>query len=359
MADLGPLTDTFTPASECNTVISGKVHTQTLDDGNTTTYKYHSLGPSATSSCYPPGFEAPSGFYSPGICPSGWESACGSIETIGSATETRAMCCPRGYSCMPSPDATATWSTLSCISANIGGPLSVTVPDVSNQQSMVVELDHILINAAAVNVRWQRNDFFIASSTSAPTSSSTTSTTSTTSATPITPTTSTTSTVSTISTSSTTSAASTTSTTSISSTASTSTTSTTSAPSLTSVSGSGQTATSSTALPSPNSSNVSTELPTRTKIVIGATLGVVWLGLTVAALWFWWFRRKRNKVKARGAEGPGPGPEEVTKPPVEMWHLFQPEMQTASNTHEMITTSNIHEAMADSRPVELPSERWM
>lgn len=96
MAGLGPLTTTFTPASGCNSVISGIVFTQTLDGGNTTTHKYHSLGLSATSECYPPGFEVNSNaYYSPGICPSGWQSACGRQEAIGgSITETRVTCCP-------------------------------------------------------------------------------------------------------------------------------------------------------------------------------------------------------------------------------------------------------------------------
>ncbi|KAI1381300.1 hypothetical protein F4677DRAFT_402637 [Hypoxylon crocopeplum] len=307
MTDLGPLTTTFTPADNCKAVISGIVYTQTLDDGNTTTHKYHSLGPSATSSCYPPGFQAPSGFYSPGICPSGWVSACGSVETIGSATETRATCCPIGYACMPPPGSTETWSTLSCTSAPISA-VSVTVPDNSNQFSKVTVLEGILINAAAINIRWQRNDF-IASSTEPPT----TSTASPTSSTPST--------------------------------------------SLSSSSSSGDTPPATVLIGDPPSNYQAPDpLSTGAKVGIGVGIGGLLL-ISLAVGFWWWLRRGRVKEEGSGTVVQVVDPE-VPKPPAEMWEQFQQEMQTSDNTHEMVTESNRHEVTGVSRPVELSSVPW-
>lgn len=98
MTNLGPLTTAFLPATDCNSVVHGYVHTETnpSNASDSTTYKYHSLGLTTTSACFPPGFRpSADAFYSPGICPSDMVSACGSIEAIGTITETRATCCPR------------------------------------------------------------------------------------------------------------------------------------------------------------------------------------------------------------------------------------------------------------------------
>lgn len=54
--------------------------------------------------------------------------------------------------------------------------MNVTVTDLSNQQSFVTELDNPLIFAAGINVRWQKDDFALASSTLPPSSISTAST---------------------------------------------------------------------------------------------------------------------------------------------------------------------------------------
>ena len=99
MTNLGPLTTPFTPAVGCNTEIYGIVHTETIGDGDTAsteTYKYHTLGRTATSECYPPDFLPTSAYYSPAsICPSGWSSAHDSLVSIGTVTERQVTCCPR------------------------------------------------------------------------------------------------------------------------------------------------------------------------------------------------------------------------------------------------------------------------
>ncbi|OTA98405.1 hypothetical protein M426DRAFT_258932 [Hypoxylon sp. CI-4A] len=296
MSYLGPLTTQFTPGPGCNSIISGLVWTQTLGDGNTSAYQYHSLGPSDTSACYPAGFETLSAFYSPGICPSGWFSACGWVDAIGSLTETRATCCPLGYACAQAPDPTATWSTLSCTSVAISS-VSVTVPDLSNQVSKVTVLSNILINAAAINIRWQRDDF-IASKTDTPTSSSTSSS------------------------------------------------------SLTSSSSSSSSAsTSPSAATSASESGASSQLDVELGIGIG--LGVPLLIAIGVGLWYW---RRHSNAKKKQQSNDIPQlvtPWEPPKPPAEMWEQFQPEMQTLSNTHEMVTNNNRHEVTGRSRPIEL------
>ncbi|KAK8129112.1 hypothetical protein PG984_010220 [Apiospora sp. TS-2023a] len=159
MTNIGPLTTTLTPATGCLQTVWGQIYTEHNDGQNSTTHKYHSLGRSATSECYPSGFEIRSdAFYSPGLCPSGWTSACGTPEVIGTITETRATCCPKGYSCLTNVPSTETWSTLSCSSAAIS-PIAIIVPDVDNQQEKTTTLDGALVNAAAINIRWQKTDF--------------------------------------------------------------------------------------------------------------------------------------------------------------------------------------------------------
>ena len=103
MTNLGPLTTTFTPALGCNTEVYGIVYTQALPPSSgdpssttTTTHKYHSLGRTETSDCYPPNFLPTSAYYSPAsVCPSDWVSASGTLLSIGTVTETQVTCCPR------------------------------------------------------------------------------------------------------------------------------------------------------------------------------------------------------------------------------------------------------------------------
>ncbi|KAI1102038.1 hypothetical protein F4804DRAFT_314328 [Jackrogersella minutella] len=293
MTNLGPLTTTFTPDPECTSVISGIVFTQTGADGSTTEHQYQSLGPSDTSKCYPPAFEPTSVFYSPGICPSGWVSACGTADIIGgTVTETRVTCCPLGYSCIPAPLPTETWSTLSCSSSAIS-TVNMTVPDLSNQYSKVTELSGIIINAAAVTVRWQQTDFG-AHVTDTPTVSSNSS--------------------------------------SSSSTSSSSSVSVALAP------------------PPNYSTDVSTV------IGLGTGLGSLFLILSGVSFWYWRKRKGNKALKPQNSTAVKIAEPPVPMSPRELWEQYQQEMQTINNTHEMITSHSTHEVSGMSRPAELPSE---
>ncbi|KAI1406926.1 hypothetical protein F5Y13DRAFT_195924 [Hypoxylon sp. FL1857] len=296
MTNTGPLTTIFTPAPECSSIVSGTSFKQILDDGYTTIYKYLSLGPNTTSKCYPRGFADPFDYYSPGICPFGWTLACMFIDYAASLTETTAKCCPRGYTCQ-STGVTRGWSTLSCFSTAIPD-ISATVPNLSNQYTVTV-ITNAVLHAAAVNVRWQRDDHMPPETLTL-----------------------------------------------------------TSASKSTTLNTSSQNA--SVSLTIPTASNVSVinntvqSMSVNVKIGIGVGVGILAvICFAVGGLmWLKW----RNKARERNRISPvvQDGSPEVTKTPLAMWVQYQQEMPTSSNTHEMATEHNRHEVGGDSRPAELP-----
>ncbi|KAI0413227.1 hypothetical protein F5X98DRAFT_378926 [Xylaria grammica] len=305
--NLGVLTTSFTPAPNCNSFVSGLIYTQTITTNGTTTtseHQYHTLGQNNTSLCYPPYYHVGTEFYySPAMCPSGWYPACGNFGS-GTVPETRATCCPSGYSCMSPAQETETWSTLSCISY-AQSSIYVTVPDDAYQVwSRVVQIQPI-INAAAVNVRWQPTDFVITTSQ----------------------------------------------TTSITPSPSSSVSFTTSSPTKGPVASDG---------PTPPTQGISTG----TKIGIGVGVGGGALGFVLAST-LYFLRARRNK-KRKVIENLGDIPSTNTnnngtstnlmKPdaPAEMWVVHQAELQTEDNTPEMGTVSNIHE-INGSTPAVYPS----
>ena len=91
------LTTIFTPPAGCldpNNIID--VWTTVCNYGPASC-EYQLLGqpPDSPKTCMPPSYN-PSGnnYYSPGLCPSGYVTACSSVNSIGSLTETVATCCP-------------------------------------------------------------------------------------------------------------------------------------------------------------------------------------------------------------------------------------------------------------------------
>ncbi|KAI0858763.1 hypothetical protein F4860DRAFT_516595 [Xylaria cubensis] len=294
--NLGVLTTAFTPAPNCNSYVSGLIYTQTVTTNQTTTtvqHKYHTLGLNNTSLCYPPYYHVGTGFYySPAMCPSGWYAACGTFGS-GSIPETRATCCPSGYTCMDPPPETDTWSTLSCITY-AQSSIYVTVPDDSYQVwSRVVQLQPI-INAGAINVRWQSTDFITtASSTSAPSLSS-----------PSSP---------------------------------------TKPPVATE-----------TSLPQGHGVSMSTIIAIG--VVGGGGVLIILVAGIFCCLRVRRRRRKVGEVSSDTPNDKSSNDPNSMKPEalVEAWALHQAELQTANNTHEMSTASNIHE-INNTSPVIYPS----
>ncbi|KAI0837466.1 hypothetical protein F5Y06DRAFT_304293 [Hypoxylon sp. FL0890] len=308
MSNLGPLTTTFTPASECSSAVLGIAFMQTLDDGNIATHTYQSLGLGATSECYPPGYGGPSDYYSPGVCPAGWGLACGTVYSIASLTETTAKCCPLGYTCQSG--ATETWSTLSCLSTALSD-ISVTVPDLSDQFFKVTVLSNIPINAAAVTVRWQRSDLPASETIALATASASSA--------------------------------------------------------LDTLSGSASTSSILDASPLPSislskagddspPSNAATALSENDKIGIGVGVGA--LAVICSVIVLLWLRRRKKTTKGNQIDPViQDARPEVMEMPQEMWAQYQQELQTPSNTPEMATEHNRHEVYGVSSPAESSSER--
>ncbi|KAI1409742.1 hypothetical protein F5Y13DRAFT_87600 [Hypoxylon sp. FL1857] len=91
MANLGTLTTTFMPSGvDCASTFVGIA-------GDNMWIQY-GVGGSASSACYPSNFiPQEKYYYSPGICPSGYATAC-EISSPG-ASATTVTCCPPEFSC--------------------------------------------------------------------------------------------------------------------------------------------------------------------------------------------------------------------------------------------------------------------
>ena len=89
---VGSLTTTFTPPASCLDAFSTTALSTTLV--SSTTDEFLLAGPLTTPGCMPYNFQFSStNYYSPGICPVGYVSACGSTLS-GAVTETVVTCCP-------------------------------------------------------------------------------------------------------------------------------------------------------------------------------------------------------------------------------------------------------------------------
>ena len=95
MTNLGPLLSKFAPAASCASYTG-----MTVFYVGTTNF-FWAEGPMSTQGCYPSSYSpGPADYYSPGLCPSGYTSACTSLNSIGTVTETIHTCCPT-WVCFP------------------------------------------------------------------------------------------------------------------------------------------------------------------------------------------------------------------------------------------------------------------
>ncbi|KAK8133516.1 hypothetical protein PG984_005528 [Apiospora sp. TS-2023a] len=95
---IGSLTAPFTPTvTSCSTwfIAQSHIHSSTYH----TWLQLGTVG-SAASNCFPSGYNWFNGYYSPGVCPHGYEYACSAGI---SETATVATCCPSGFSCQKRP----------------------------------------------------------------------------------------------------------------------------------------------------------------------------------------------------------------------------------------------------------------
>lgn len=97
---IGPLTTTFTAPPSCLTQTHKYLNTDWNCQGNHTTpvpCGWLHLGNISDTSCFPSSYTADSSsdfYYSPGICPTLYSTACSNVIGTGSAAQTIATCCP-------------------------------------------------------------------------------------------------------------------------------------------------------------------------------------------------------------------------------------------------------------------------
>ncbi|KAJ5673080.1 hypothetical protein N7507_002207 [Penicillium longicatenatum] len=89
-----PLTTTFKPPSTCLKHIATSDYSTNSKNGDV--YFHFHLGNYSATECYPSGWN-PTSFYSPGVCPEGYEVVTSSLNIIDTLTQTQARCCPSGF----------------------------------------------------------------------------------------------------------------------------------------------------------------------------------------------------------------------------------------------------------------------
>jgi len=199
-ANRGPLNYVFTPPASCmseTTLVSYLTKLSSPSSAAFTTTKvfinHFSWGDSA---CYPPTIATTLGttrwnngyYYSPGICPSGWASACqqqtsafGWSTTLASDT-TAVLCCPSSWSCI---DTGSTVNGHGCSTVLSAGQILSSVwpaPNPTPSVTMDLPLERTLITwevpantsavCDAIPIMWQNTDIPILSMMGLPFTSS-------------------------------------------------------------------------------------------------------------------------------------------------------------------------------------------
>ncbi|KAK1772861.1 hypothetical protein QBC33DRAFT_32006 [Phialemonium atrogriseum] len=175
-ADKAPaLTTTFTPSSSCTVDIYQLPFEGLLCAVGTTSQEacvYYQLGPSTSSAaCFPTGW-APSNqsYFSPGVCPAGYSTACSNIVSVGDLTETRATCCPTGYACQKGSQ--WPWYYTDPCTRDYPGTVEVIYTSSAPGHYVTATKSGAGVNAYGLEIRWQSTDFASSSPSSSPSSKS-------------------------------------------------------------------------------------------------------------------------------------------------------------------------------------------
>ncbi|GKU07412.1 hypothetical protein FLAG1_07840 [Fusarium langsethiae] len=155
------LTTTFTPAKSCfqyyrYRYTGNELTCRERRTGAPIACTYMQLGPSGSNSdCFPSSLELGSAFYySPGVCPSGFEVACSS--TFGA--ETRATCCPSSFSCQT--ETRYPWYSTDLCTIVIPSTVDVIVSEsVVGGDWERTTIGGAKANAIGVPIRWHSSDF--------------------------------------------------------------------------------------------------------------------------------------------------------------------------------------------------------
>ncbi|PMD56121.1 uncharacterized protein K444DRAFT_54564 [Hyaloscypha bicolor E] len=119
-------------------------------------------------------------YYSPGICPVGYTTACHSLDLIGTLSETVVTCCPTpyAYNSLPNLGAYPWQYTFGCQSAFGSGdvfPTAVFASGTAHVSTGPTTALEGAANALSVQIRYQSTDFqsLIPAPTPTPTSTTT------------------------------------------------------------------------------------------------------------------------------------------------------------------------------------------
>ncbi|KAF5864571.1 hypothetical protein ETB97_007404 [Aspergillus alliaceus] len=161
--DVLHLTTTFAPPSSC---ISDIYRATSACRGDECDHTWLNLGPASTAECLPSGW-APSAYFSPGLCPSGYAASSSVEYTTGTVTETRATCCPVAhgrYSLRPHTSSTYPWyATEVCQFQPTAGVTVFNYTYLATDGSWTSATGSLdsdgLVNAYGVPIRWQSTDF--------------------------------------------------------------------------------------------------------------------------------------------------------------------------------------------------------
>ncbi|KAJ8132271.1 hypothetical protein O1611_g1354 [Lasiodiplodia mahajangana] len=175
LSNLGALPTTFSLASTCASELTDVYKIFTGAPGN-----YYLLqGPVDQTSCYPSSYNAASTqYYSPARCPTGFTSACQSVNVAGTVSETVMRCCPTqaDYICQTTTE--YTWQlTLGCTSVvTTTATTAWTVTQVSSGTTSVVTSTGFIggMNAYEIKVGAQSTDFRSTTTTTRRTTTKTT-----------------------------------------------------------------------------------------------------------------------------------------------------------------------------------------
>ncbi|KAF2149652.1 hypothetical protein K461DRAFT_271218 [Myriangium duriaei CBS 260.36] len=172
MANLGPLTTTFTPGAGCSH--STGLYAM-ISCGTTCEWWVEGPLSLAIPNCFPARYtQFLSHYYSPGICPSGYTVACTSTNEAASVSETVQTCCPTAlgydYGCV-TPHNEYPWQySLACTVSLQPGVSMYTFPDITYMHGTDTVVSSTTraeagIGAYGVEIRFQATDFIATSTT--------------------------------------------------------------------------------------------------------------------------------------------------------------------------------------------------
>ncbi|KAI1366215.1 hypothetical protein F5Y08DRAFT_337796 [Xylaria arbuscula] len=143
MTNLGPLTTTFTPQGpDCSSTFLGR--------DSTNQWLQYGIGGSSSSACYPDDFRPLDVYYySPGICPSGYTTACtAQVALSGNKFEDQYTCCPESYTCDVNRPSNVSWACRSMFK----GPKTFEVNLFSFQTDSAASTSKVISSTASLVV---------------------------------------------------------------------------------------------------------------------------------------------------------------------------------------------------------------